>query len=193
MVFSLTVIGSDDDQAKVGLRKLSRTFEAPLVWLNVHGGGGGQEGEVAERLSKFDDLEEDCRRAQEAVAESNNALASEIARVAAALMPEADQRDHAAFITSVAELLEEAERQVNAVLEEVHWSEPDLQVRRNASLDRWTSRLAQDHNYGGIHVVGVLGELLCVNDEGMAAALVVQRGSVCGAHATHVAIQSREG
>ena len=49
MVFSLTVIGSDDDQAKVGLRKLSRTFEALLVWLNVHGGGGGQEGEVAAR------------------------------------------------------------------------------------------------------------------------------------------------
>lgn len=137
-----------------------------------------EEEEVAERLSKFDDLEEDCRRAQEAVAESNNALASEIARVAAALMPEADQRDHAAFITSVAELLEEAERQVNAVLEEVHWSEPDLQVRRNASLDRWTSRLAQDHNYAGIHVVGVLGELLCVNDEGMAAALVVLLGDL---------------
>ena len=137
-----------------------------------------EEEEVAERLNKFDQLEEDCRRAQEAVAESNNALASEIARVAAALMPEADQRDHAAFITSVAELLEEAERQVNAVLDEVHWSEPDLQVRRNASLDRWTSRLAQDHNYGGIHVVGVLGELLCVNDEGKAAALVALLGDL---------------
>ena len=55
-------------------------------------------------------------------------------------------------------------------------AEPDLQVKRNAALDKYMSRRAQESSYGGVELVGVLGDLACVQDEKMASAVEVLLG-----------------
>lgn len=69
------------------------------------------------------------------------------------------------------DLEQEKNREVQLLLEQVHWSDADLQVKRNAALDSYLRRRHQDGTYGGVVLIGILGELACVHDTSMAAAV----------------------
>jgi len=133
-----------------------------------------EEEELVEQLSVFDVLIEDHRLAEAAVQDATSSLTKELGRVAAVFLPSmSDSEDSSAVLQALNELLDEKNRDVQQLLEQVHWTEPDLQVRRNAALDSYMRRRAQDASYGGVPLVGILGELASVADAELASAVSV--------------------
>lgn len=130
-----------------------------------------EEEQLTEQLGKFDILAEDHRMAEAAVKETTEELTQELGRVSAVHLPGHYPIERASVMEALSALLQDKQRDVQNLLAQVHWSEPDLQVRRNAALDSYMRRRAQDEAYGGVPLVGILGELACARDDTMAAAV----------------------